>query len=85
MDLLGPVLPYDVTEVLGTDSLYDASECIRESEREYERLWSGFFESISIKERENPKCQQNHLPLRYRSDMTEFVQKSAETCILSGP
>ena len=38
LDLLGPVLPYDVTEVLGTDSLYDASECIRESEREYERL-----------------------------------------------
>ena len=63
----------------------EAAGKLSEKELEYERLWSGFFESISIKERENPKCQQNHLPLRYRSDMTEFVQKSAETCILSGP
>ena len=55
----------------------EAAEKVSEKELEYERLWSGFFESISIKERENPRCQQNHLPLRYRSDMTEFLQKFA--------
>ncbi|MBQ4322078.1 MAG: DegT/DnrJ/EryC1/StrS family aminotransferase, partial [Oscillospiraceae bacterium] len=38
-DLLGSVLPYDLTEVLGTDSLYDAEECIRDCEREYEALY----------------------------------------------
>lgn len=38
-DLLAPVLPYDLTEVQGTDSLYDAQECIRACEREYERLY----------------------------------------------
>lgn len=41
-------------------------------EEEYRRLWSSFYHSISIKERENPVCQRNHLPLRYRPFMTEF-------------
>ena len=38
----------------------------------YEFLWKRFFHSVSIKERENPKCQQAHLPFRYRGEMTEF-------------
>lgn len=42
-------------------------------EQEMECLWKGFCESISIKERENPVCQRNHLPLRFRPEMTEFV------------
>lgn len=46
-DLLAPVLPYDVTEVLGTDSLYDAIECIRDCEREYERLYGSYRTLIS--------------------------------------
>ncbi|WP_303394159.1 DUF4130 domain-containing protein, partial [[Ruminococcus] torques] len=41
-------------------------------ERKYEFLWKRFFHSVSIKERENPKCQQAHLPFRYRGEMTEF-------------
>lgn len=45
---------------------------ISENEEKYEQLWKGFFESISIRERENPRCQRNHLPLRYRGNMTEF-------------
>ncbi len=44
-----------------------------ESQKEYERLWKGFFESVSIKERENPGLQRSHLPLRYRNQMTEFL------------
>ena len=38
----------------------------------YRELWGSYFDAISIKERENPKCQQTQLPLRYRKHMTEF-------------
>ena len=38
----------------------------------YEDLWKTFFHTIGIKERENPKCQRNFLPLWYRKHMTEF-------------
>lgn len=39
---------------------------------EYEDLWLAFFHTIAIKERTNPVCQRNHLPMRFRSYMTEF-------------
>lgn len=39
---------------------------------EYEALWKTFFDSIGIKERSNPKCQQNLLPLWMRTHITEF-------------
>lgn len=38
----------------------------------FEGLWKTFHRSIAIKERENPRCQRNMLPLRFRSYMTEF-------------
>ncbi|WP_077611014.1 TIGR03915 family putative DNA repair protein [Clostridium sp. Marseille-P2415] len=41
-------------------------------EDEYEELYKCFRRSISIKERTNPVCQRNHMPLRYRSYMPEF-------------
>ncbi len=41
-------------------------------ESEYEILWKAFCESIAIKERRNPRCQMNMLPLRFRPYMTEF-------------
>lgn len=44
----------------------------RSDEKEYQMLWKIFFQSISIKERENRVCQRGHLPLRYRSCMEEF-------------
>lgn len=44
----------------------------------YEKLWRTFFHSVSIPERENYVCQRGHLPLRYRSYMTEF-QRSRES------
>lgn len=46
---------------------------ISEKERKMEQLWNGFFEAVSIQERENPVCQRNHLPYRFRPDMTEFI------------
>lgn len=47
-------------------------EKISRNEAEYEKLWQGFFESISIKERENPHLQRTNLPVRYRREMPEF-------------
>lgn len=41
-------------------------------EDEYRDLWKAFFTHIAIKERINPKLQRNNLPLRFRSNMTEF-------------
>ncbi|WP_251392437.1 TIGR03915 family putative DNA repair protein [Mediterraneibacter agrestimuris] len=52
----------------------EMTENISPKEREFEQLWKKFFKSISIKERENPTCQRNHLPLRFRPEMTEFVK-----------
>ena len=39
----------------------------------YENLWKNYFVSLSIKERENSNCQRNHLPIRYRNNLTEFI------------
>ncbi|MCB7320473.1 TIGR03915 family putative DNA repair protein [Lacrimispora sp. 210928-DFI.3.58] len=49
-------------------------ECLskRTDEAEYQELWKAFFDTIAIKERTNPTCQRNHLPLRFRPYMTEF-------------
>ncbi len=45
---------------------------LSDDEKRYEILWKGFFKSVSIRERENPKLQQTHLPIRYRDMMPEF-------------
>ncbi len=39
---------------------------------EYESLWKTFFDTIAIKERTNPRCQRNLLPLWMRTNMNEF-------------
>lgn len=46
---------------------------VSEGEEKYEYLWKGFFDSISIRERGNPKLQRTNLPKRYRREMTEFL------------
>ena len=40
----------------------------------YKKLWKSFFESISVKERENLKLQRQHCPIRKRKYMTEFTE-----------
>ena len=47
---------------------------LSDQEEEMQKLWREFCNTISIKERENPKCQRTQLPLRYRPNMTEFVR-----------
>lgn len=44
-----------------------------ENEDVYVTLWKIFHRTIAIKERENPACQRNHMPLWYRKNMTEFL------------
>ena len=41
-------------------------------EKEYRRLWKNYFDSIAIKERTNPKCQRNFMPMKYRKHLTEI-------------
>ncbi len=41
-------------------------------EEKFDSLWKSFFNAVSIKERENKKCQQNFVPLLYRTFMNEF-------------
>ena len=48
-----------------------------DSELKFRSLWKTFFDTIGIKERYNPRCQNNLLPLRYRGTMTEFSDDPA--------
>lgn len=47
-------------------------EQLSENEHEFQRLWKGFCKSISIRQRENRKLQQQNLPLRFQTNMVEF-------------
>ena len=38
----------------------------------YRLLWKRFYDTIAIRERENPKCRMTHMPKRYWASMTEF-------------
>ena len=49
----------------------------------YRTLWRKFYETIEIKERHNPKCQNAFLPKRYRKVMTEFQWPETAPCISS--
>lgn len=58
--------------VQGEELDREAVQQLSEAEVEFERLWRGFCDTISIEERENPMLQRNHLPIHFRQDMTEF-------------
>lgn len=45
---------------------------LSENEAEFKKLWHTYFNSVSIKERKNPRLQDNYLPRRYRKNMSEF-------------
>lgn len=44
----------------------------------FRRLWKRFYETITIKERYNPRCQNTFMPKRYRGTMTEFLPDDYE-------
>ena len=51
---------------------------IDDDEYKYRVLWKQFFETVAIKERINPRCQRNFMPIWYRAHMTEFMKVDEE-------
>ncbi len=45
---------------------------LSKEEKEYRRLWKSYFENMAIRERINPRCQKNLMPVRYWKHLTEF-------------
>lgn len=60
--------------VLVCEEGFDRSKVsdVSDKELEYARLWKSFCRTIAIESRKNPRCQLQHLPLRYRDDMLEM-------------
>ena len=50
-----------------------------EAEARYRLLWKRFYDTIAIRERENPRCRMTHMPKRYWGTMTEFQTDPPET------
>lgn len=42
------------------------------SEDKFEELWQNFYDSVNIKERENPKLRNRYMPKRYHKNLTEI-------------
>ncbi len=38
----------------------------------YQALWTRFYDTIAIRERENPLCRRSHMPMRYWENMVEM-------------
>lgn len=47
-----------------------------QSEEEYRNLWKQYFDIMAIRERINPKCQKNFMPIRYWKHLTEIQASS---------
>ncbi len=61
-------------EYLGVQNIaYFEEPKLSQDEKKFKKLWTTFFEAVSIENRENKKCQQNFVPLLYRTYMTEFL------------
>ena len=41
-------------------------------EKEYQKLWKAFYNTIAVEGRTNHKCRMTHMPKRYWSNLTEF-------------
>ena len=46
---------------------------LTEEEKDFQKLWKTFFETIAIKERTNPNLQRNYMPTRYWKDLVEII------------
>ncbi|MTI80383.1 MAG: DNA metabolism protein [Firmicutes bacterium] len=53
----------------------DKNFILSEEEQEYQNMWQGYFESVSIKERANPRQQRQFMPARYWKHLTEMNEK----------
>lgn len=48
-------------------------------EQRYRLLWKTFYDTIAIRERENPRCRMSHMPKRYWRHLTEMAPAPAQT------
>lgn len=53
------------------DDHYFVMPDISSEEQQYQNLWRAFFDTISIKERKNPRCQMQFMPKKYWKDLIE--------------
>lgn len=60
--------------VTGKEGWELAKNSVSKEEERYSELFCQFFHSVAIKERKNLELQRNHLPIRYRKYMTEFIK-----------
>ncbi|MBN2894273.1 MAG: TIGR03915 family putative DNA repair protein [Campylobacterales bacterium] len=49
---------------------------VDEAQQRYVQLWRLFFDRVAIKERRNAALQRHHVPLLYRTWMSEFAQST---------
>ena len=50
-------------------------------EQFYRRLWTRFYDTVSIEARYNPKCRMTHMPKRYWGMMTEFQAENRPSAL----
>ena len=48
---------------------------VSDSQKDFEKWWKQFYETIGIKERENPRCRMSMMPKMYWSNMPEMMGK----------
>lgn len=63
---------YNTKQYKIIDSYSFTIHYISETEKKYQELWRIFFETISIKERENSRLQMQYMPKKYWKDLVEF-------------
>jgi probable DNA metabolism protein len=55
-----------------TEQDFQDMPMLNATETEFRMLWKKYFETIAIKERTNPRCQKNMMPVRYWKNLTEM-------------
>ncbi|WP_167959310.1 TIGR03915 family putative DNA repair protein [Anaerosporobacter faecicola] len=65
-------------QVRTNDVDFTALGKVDSEEEDMENLWKAFVKSIAIMERTNLKLQRQNLPLRFRGNMTEFIERYKE-------
>ena len=47
-------------------------EAAGKQEQQYRALWKLFYDTVTVSERENPRCRMSHMPKRYWNHLTEM-------------
>ena len=48
---------------------------LSQEEKNYQKLWRLFYDTVAIKERRNERCRMNFMPKKYWKNMTEFLKE----------